>query len=273
VVAASCAPCEHLASSSSPIPSPIQDGASSPSTSSPLHLPAPVEVPTAWDDIDASSIARDTEEPPKGRSSSIDASSEQEKAASDHSATESTQASTAREMEDMHREDLLATDSNDVSEVDLPGKCEDMQPAYPTTHKCTETPVAGDDSQDAMSDLMLSIRALFELKVQDAADEPEFLLPDAEEEQQGSDSSKAADETPVAVPEAATDKQEDIEFLKVLHPFTAANGTQLSLQVGDTVEIIEKLSSGWTYGGMLSEGQAVENSLAEGWFPNWAVCV
>lgn len=259
VLEARCAPCEHLPGTSSPV--------------------LPEEVPTAWDDIDASSIAHDTEEPPKGRSSSIDTGSEQEKAASVHSATESTQASTAVD-------EMLATDSTEVSEVESPGTLEDMQrqgsledTVSSTTPKCAESPAAGDDSEDAMSDLMRSIRALFDLKLQDAVEgETEFRLPGAamEEDQPGSALSKVADETPVAVPEAAVEKPRDIELSKVLHPFTAENGTQLSLQVGDTVEIIEKHSSGWTYGGLLSEGQAEAEGccdLAEGWFPHWAVSV
>ena len=46
--------------------------------------------------------------------------------------------------------------------------------------------------------------------------------------------------------------------------FSAASASELSLLVGDSVEIIEQHEAGWNYGKKVDSG-------SEGWFPAWAV--
>jgi len=52
--------------------------------------------------------------------------------------------------------------------------------------------------------------------------------------------------------------------------FAATGSQQLSLAAGDLVEVIERDSSGWTYGRKVRQHQAADFAAAvEGWFPDW----
>merc|ERR1740129_1496948 len=53
--------------------------------------------------------------------------------------------------------------------------------------------------------------------------------------------------------------------------FCSASPSQLSMMVGDLVEIIERDSSGWTYGRKVSQHVIDALPAVEGWFPDW-VC-
>jgi len=53
--------------------------------------------------------------------------------------------------------------------------------------------------------------------------------------------------------------------------FCSASPSQLSMMVGDLVEIIERDSSGWTYGRKVSQHVIDVLPAVEGWFPDW-VC-
>lgn len=50
-------------------------------------------------------------------------------------------------------------------------------------------------------------------------------------------------------------------------PFSAATASQLSLALGDLVEIVERDASGWTYGRKAQDGP--RQTPVEGWFPDW----
>lgn len=54
-------------------------------------------------------------------------------------------------------------------------------------------------------------------------------------------------------------------------PFGAVSASQLSLSYGDLVEIIERDTSGWTYGRKVSQQPLDPTAPVEGWFPDW-VC-
>jgi hypothetical protein len=50
--------------------------------------------------------------------------------------------------------------------------------------------------------------------------------------------------------------------------FVGTSPSQLTLAPADLIEIVERHTTGWTYGRKLSDGGAV----IEGWFPDWVVC-
>lgn len=61
-------------------------------------------------------------------------------------------------------------------------------------------------------------------------------------------------------------------FIRATAPFSAATASQLSLAISDLVDIVERHSSGWTYGRKVSESGATDASQAlEGWFPDWVI--
>mmetsp|Transcript_57362 Transcript_57362/g.92953 ORF Transcript_57362/g.92953 Transcript_57362/m.92953 type:complete len:939 (+) Transcript_57362:131-2947(+) len=74
----------------------------------------------------------------------------------------------------------------------------------------------------------------------------------------------AAAEAPAPAP-AAAPKAPQTVVRAAIAPFSAATSSQLSLALGELVEIVERDMSGWTYGRKVLH-QAVP---VEGWFPDW----
>mmetsp|Transcript_18519 Transcript_18519/g.43356 ORF Transcript_18519/g.43356 Transcript_18519/m.43356 type:complete len:581 (+) Transcript_18519:96-1838(+) len=52
---------------------------------------------------------------------------------------------------------------------------------------------------------------------------------------------------------------------RAIAAFTATEPTQLAIEIGDAIEVIEKHTSGWTYGRLSSRDSP------EGWFPSWVL--
>ena len=77
----------------------------------------------------------------------------------------------------------------------------------------------------------------------------------------------------VVLPQEEEEEEDELEDRTFGHTiatssFSAASASQLSLLVGDSVEIIEQHESGWTYGRKVESGSAAP--AVEGWFPTWA---
>jgi len=66
---------------------------------------------------------------------------------------------------------------------------------------------------------------------------------------------------------AAAPKAPQSVLRAAIAPFGAATASQLSLAVGDLVEIVERDCSGWTYGRKAQDGS--RQGQVEGWFPDW----
>lgn len=66
---------------------------------------------------------------------------------------------------------------------------------------------------------------------------------------------------------AAPRQEEARTVLPVLCAFAAASKSQLTLAVAELVDIVERHSSGWTYGRKVSDAHA--EGPVEGWFPSW----
>lgn len=69
-----------------------------------------------------------------------------------------------------------------------------------------------------------------------------------------------------SAPPASTQAPQSVVRAAVA-PFSAATPSQLSLALGDLVEIVERDASGWTYGRKAQDGP--RQSPVEGWFPDW----
>jgi len=54
--------------------------------------------------------------------------------------------------------------------------------------------------------------------------------------------------------------------LRVSRPFVADGASQLGVQVGDLVQVLNQHPSGWTYG-----RKVPQTAESAGWFPNWAI--
>lgn len=61
----------------------------------------------------------------------------------------------------------------------------------------------------------------------------------------------------------AVEAKPPIQRFPVQNAFSASDASQLSLAIGDLVEVIEQHPTGWTFGRLLSTDK-------EGWFPDWA---
>jgi len=66
---------------------------------------------------------------------------------------------------------------------------------------------------------------------------------------------------------AATASAEARVVMRANDAFVGTSPSQLTLAQGDPIEIVERHTSGWTYGRKISE-----SSVVEGWFPDWVVC-
>jgi len=53
--------------------------------------------------------------------------------------------------------------------------------------------------------------------------------------------------------------------------FSGSSASQLTVNTGDLVEIVESHASGWTYGRKVHSHNAAHSGALEGWFPDW-VC-
>ncbi|CAJ1451379.1 unnamed protein product [Effrenium voratum] len=62
-------------------------------------------------------------------------------------------------------------------------------------------------------------------------------------------------------------QRQEAQLMRALQAFTSGSDSQMSLNASDVVQIVERHSSGWTFGRKLISGAAV----SEGWFPDW-VC-
>eukprot|EP00931_Biecheleriopsis_adriatica_P082832 TRINITY_DN5630_c0_g1_i1.p1 TRINITY_DN5630_c0_g1~~TRINITY_DN5630_c0_g1_i1.p1 ORF type:complete len:796 (-),score=218.01 TRINITY_DN5630_c0_g1_i1:91-2478(-) len=87
----------------------------------------------------------------------------------------------------------------------------------------------------------------------------------AQQAQEPAPEAKTARQAPLQQEEPAP-AQEARNFQRANAAFTASSASQLTLNVGDSVEIVERHASGWTYGRKASDSGAIE-----GWFPDW-VC-
>eukprot|EP00746_Dinoflagellata_sp_MGD_P000598 gnl/MRDRNA2_/MRDRNA2_101083_c0_seq1.p1 gnl/MRDRNA2_/MRDRNA2_101083_c0~~gnl/MRDRNA2_/MRDRNA2_101083_c0_seq1.p1 ORF type:complete len:838 (+),score=204.78 gnl/MRDRNA2_/MRDRNA2_101083_c0_seq1:103-2616(+) len=85
---------------------------------------------------------------------------------------------------------------------------------------------------------------------------PSEETPKAEVKAEAKAEVKAEVKEEVTVPTPTT-----ANLAKVLVAFTAQENSQLTLRMGDEVDIIERHTSGWTFGRI---------NGSEGWFPNWA---
>lgn len=72
-----------------------------------------------------------------------------------------------------------------------------------------------------------------------------------------------------ARPQESPSSEAPKNIVRATAPFSATSASQLTLLLSDQVEIVERHSSGWTYGRKASE--AAGGAAAEGWFPDWAV--
>lgn len=70
-----------------------------------------------------------------------------------------------------------------------------------------------------------------------------------------------------AVAVAAATTTENRTVVRANDAFVGTSPSQLTLAPADLVEIVERHTSGWTYGRKVTDGSAVE-----GWFPDWVVC-
>lgn len=72
----------------------------------------------------------------------------------------------------------------------------------------------------------------------------------------------------VAAPAVSASSMEGRTVMRANDAFVGTSPSQLTLAPADLIEIVERHTSGWTYGRKLSDGGAV----IEGWFPDWVVC-
>lgn len=114
-----------------------------------------------------------------------------------------------------------------------------------------------EEGQLVMGDLMQSIKALFDLKLQETgSDSPVAAAPEKKEP-----SEEQAPEV----------NARESRKVKVMHAFSGDSETQLVLKAGDFVFVDEQHSSGWTYGRKCCDDQAAMAGPLEGWFPQWSI--
>lgn len=75
----------------------------------------------------------------------------------------------------------------------------------------------------------------------------------------------AAAVVPVPSPAPAAEAR---TYIRATAPFSAATQSQMSLAPADLIDIVERHSSGWTYGRKVQEPSA---AVIEGWFPDWVI--
>lgn len=71
-----------------------------------------------------------------------------------------------------------------------------------------------------------------------------------------------------AAPAMSASAMDGRTVMRANDAFVGTSPSQLTLAPADLIEIVERHTSGWTYGRKLSDGGAV----IEGWFPDWVVC-
>jgi len=69
----------------------------------------------------------------------------------------------------------------------------------------------------------------------------------------------------LGVEEPAVAVQEGSSALYAMKAFAADDSSQLSIEVGDALEIVQQHGSGWTY------GRKAHELASEGWFPQWVL--
>lgn len=196
----------------------------------------------AWDDADSDTHGAEDVTCDAHATEVMSSISDGNDASSAASEREQTSSSTESTGTSLATDGLLAVDSTDSSEAESLGKVQEPHEAAATG---TGSPAFG--GGDAFADLISCIGQLVELNIKDA-------------DHQG----KAVAE----VEQPSVHMQEQSGRVKVVHSFNAAIETQLSVQAGDFVDIVEQHSSGWTFGRKSSKATGEEE---EGWFPHWAV--
>jgi hypothetical protein len=82
------------------------------------------------------------------------------------------------------------------------------------------------------------------------------------------------------LPEPVVQQQPELvqtpSALRAVKAFTANGPSQLDVQLGDLIEVVNQHSSGWTYGRKVmpvtaGNGQVESAVESAGWFPNWAI--
>jgi len=77
----------------------------------------------------------------------------------------------------------------------------------------------------------------------------------------------------VVAPATPAPSTEARAVMRATAPFAATGSSQITLAPEDLVEIVERHTSGWTYGRKVVDAhQSDAGSNIEGWFPDWVVC-
>jgi len=145
--------------------------------------------------------------------------------------------------EDESADSSVVVEAPDAEAADQSAEPAEPEPAEPT---------AAAAEPASLTDL---IKALVDLKVQSYTqkDVHQALAEEPVQEQTVSEPT---------VPEPAA--QASVERVAIAVPYAASGPSQLTIAKGDLVDILERNTSGWTFGRRVICG-------SEGWFPEWAI--
>jgi len=59
--------------------------------------------------------------------------------------------------------------------------------------------------------------------------------------------------------------------VSAIRSFAANGSSQLGVQKGDLIEVLNQHESGWTYGRKVHQDAESKHQKFVGWFPNWAI--